>query len=94
VIDGIAELGALIEHLHSNEAIALGALRPGLTDPVEVVSKAKLNGGAPNVIARTGQDVVYRKGQPALALLDFDSKGMPSEVAAGLDDGGRRRVAA
>ena len=50
---------------------------------VEVVPKRKLNGAA-NVIARTGADIVYRKGQPALALLDFDTKGMPGDVAAAL----------
>jgi hypothetical protein len=83
-IAGVEDLGALIEGLRSNEALALGALRPGLNDAVEVVTKAKLNGAAPNVIARTGADIVYRKGQPALALLDFDSKGMPAEVTDAL----------
>jgi hypothetical protein len=83
-IAGIADLGALIERLQSNEAIALGALRPGLADPVKVVTKAKLNGAAPNVIARTAEAISYRKGRAALALLDFDTKGMPSEVTAKL----------
>jgi len=82
-IIGAGDLGALIERLQVNEAITLGALRSGLDDPVEVVTKRKLD-GAPNVIARTGAYVVYRKGQPALALFDFDSKGMPDDVAATL----------
>jgi len=50
---------------------------------VQVVTKQKLN-GAPNAIARTGADIIYRKGQPALALLDFDTKGMPEDIAAAL----------
>ena len=78
-IIGAGDFGALIEQLQVNEAITLGALRVGLADPVQVVTKQKLN-GAPNVIARTGADIVYRKG-PALALLDFDTKGMPRDVA-------------
>ena len=82
-IAGIGDLAALIEQLRVNEAIALGALRPGLQPPVQVVTKRQLNGQA-NTIARTAADISYIKGQPALALLDFDSKGMPNEVAAEL----------
>jgi hypothetical protein len=81
----IQQFAALIE-LPPNQAIALGALRAGLPDQVEVVTKAKLLNGVaqPDIIARTGDAIVYREGQPALALLDFDTKGMPSDVAAEL----------
>jgi hypothetical protein len=82
-ITRVSDFARLIERLRPNEAIALGALRTGLADLVQVVTKQKLS-GAPNVIARTGADIVYRKGQPALALLDFDTKGMPGEIAAAL----------
>ena len=82
-IADISDLAALIERLRVNEAIALGALRPGLHPPVQVVTKRQLNGQA-NTIARTAAEIGYRKGQPALALLDFDTKGMPPEVAAEL----------
>jgi hypothetical protein len=82
-ITSVSDFARLIERLRPNEAIALGALRPGLADPVQVVTKQKLN-GAPNAIARTGADIRYRKGQPALALLDFDTKGMPGDIAAAL----------
>jgi hypothetical protein len=78
-----SDLGALIERLKPNEAIALGALRAGLSDPVQVVTKQKLN-GAPDAIARTGADIIYRKGQAALALLDFDTKGMPRDVTTAM----------
>jgi hypothetical protein len=80
---GVGELAALIERLRPNEAIALGALRPGLQAPVKVVTKRKLNGAA-NTIARTAADLGYRKGQQTFALLDYDTKGMPPEVAAEL----------
>jgi hypothetical protein len=82
-IASVLDLGALIEQLKPNEAIALGRLRPDLPDRVEVVTKRKLNGAA-NVIARTGADLVYCKAQTALALLDYDTKGMPGVVAAAL----------
>ena len=85
-IDSVEQLARLIEQLPKNQAIALGALRTGLPDQVEVVTKAKLLNGAaqPNIIARTGNDIIYREGQAAFALLDFDTKGMPDNVAAEL----------
>src|SRR5262245_6118800 len=82
-ITSVSDLASLIERLRPNEAIALGALRTGLADLVQVVTKHKLNGAA-NVIARTGADIIYRKRQPAFALLDFDTKGMPGDIAAAL----------
>src|SRR5262249_29777490 len=46
-----------------------------------------VNGVAqPNIIARTGANITYRG--PAFALLDFDSKGMPTSVEARLKQQG------
>ena len=92
-IAGIDELAALIGSLHPSQAIALGALRTGLPDRVEVATKKRLVNGVarPDVIARTGANIVYHG--PAFALLDFDTKGMPAGVAAELKrpaDFGRR----
>jgi hypothetical protein len=82
----IQQFAAFIGELPPNEALALGALRAGLPDQVKVVTKAKLLNGIaqPDIIARTGDDIIYRKGQPAFALLDFDTKGMPPHVVAEL----------
>jgi hypothetical protein len=81
------QLAKIIERICPNQAIGLGALRPGLPDEVEVVTKAKLLNGVsrPDLIARTGADIIFREGQPAFALLDFDTKGMPPGVAAELE---------
>jgi hypothetical protein len=79
-IPGIKKLADVIGNLRSDQAITLGALRPNLPDKVDVVTKSKLNGGGTNVIARTSNDIVFQRGQPAFALLDFDTKGMPQEV--------------
>src|SRR6516162_11077608 len=80
-------LGALIEGLEPSQAIALGTLRPDLPDRVEITTKRKLINGVarPDLIARTGDNIIYHGGQPAFALLDYDSKGMPTAVAAELE---------
>jgi hypothetical protein len=86
-LTGIADLGSLIQGLRSNEAIALGALRPGLPDQVEIAAKDKVNCIAqPNVIARTGANILYAVNQSGLVLLDFDCRGMPPHVGAKLVD--------
>jgi hypothetical protein len=85
-VANVKQLATFITQLHPNQAPALGALRTGLPDQVEVVTKAKLLNGVaqPDLIARTGAHVIYREGQPAFALLDFDTKGMPPHVEAEL----------
>jgi hypothetical protein len=94
-IDTVRQLADLIENLPPNRAIALGALRSGLPDAVKVISKDRLAKArlksaavASNIIARTGSEIVFQKGQPAFALLDFDRKGMPANVAAELETQG------
>jgi hypothetical protein len=78
-----------IDQTRSHEAWGLGALRPDLPDEVTIVTKAKLNGAAhPGIIARTGSAIAYREKQPAPILLDFDTKGMPPEVAGRLEAAG------
>jgi hypothetical protein len=79
-IAGVGELAAAIAKARSDQAIALGALRAGLPERVNIVTKSKLN-GQPNTIARTNRDIYFRKERPAYALIDFDTKGMPPEVA-------------
>jgi hypothetical protein len=87
-LDGVEDLARLINRLDSKQAIALGAMRAGLPDEVEIVTKGKLdelnklNGGPRgDVGARTATDIVYRNDALAFVLLDFDTKGMPREVA-------------
>jgi hypothetical protein len=89
-VHDVSEFSELISGLNSNQAIALGMLRPGLADHVRVVTKRKLdefNGTAdPGIIARTGSHIVYAPERPAFALLDFDTKGMPPEVKSRLSE--------
>ena len=82
-VAGVVALGALIEGLTPSQALALGTLRVGLPDNVVVATKKTVNGAArPDIIARTGANIVYYG--PAFALLDYDSKAMPAGVAAEL----------
>jgi hypothetical protein len=82
---GVDALAALIDELTPSQALALGALRTDLPDKVEITTKKKLLNGVPrpDVIARTASNIIYHR--PANALLDFDSKGMPTAVAAELE---------
>jgi hypothetical protein len=80
---------AVIDQFGSNQALATGALREDLPETVQVVTKQKLNGaGHPGVIARSQDYLTFRPGQAAVALLDFDRKGMPSAVADRLERSG------
>ena len=83
------DLNALIVGMRQCEALALGALRSDLPDKVTIVTKAELNGATqPGIIARAGSNIIYCEKQPAPVLLDFDTKGMPPEVANRLDAAG------
>jgi hypothetical protein len=84
-LDSVDALAALIESLTPSQAIALGVLRTDLPDKVEVTTKRKLLNGAaqPDIIARTSANIIYQG--PTFALLDYDSKGMPTVVAAELE---------
>ena len=84
-IDGVAGLNIAINKLNSTQAIASGMLRNGLDVEVTVTTKKdKLEKfkDAAHIVARTGDFIFHRPGQPALALFDLDLKGIPAEVAA------------
>jgi hypothetical protein len=82
--NSLSKFARHITNLDSSSAIALGALNSELPDAVVVVTKERLRkrgSNAPLVwIARTHEYLNYRQGLPALALIDFDTKGMPQRV--------------
>jgi hypothetical protein len=80
-VNSVHALAAIINGLASNQALALGTLRPDLPEEVQITTKRRLN-GAPGVVARTAEYLVYRPGCPAVVLLDYDQKGMPAHVGA------------
>ena len=83
-------LAALIGGLSSNQALALGRLRDDLPEDVKIVTRDRvINGVAqPGSVARTGNNILYREGHTAWALLDYDAKGMPSNIAADIEQHG------
>ena len=68
-----------IAALRDDQAIGLGRIQVDATR-VTVVTKSRLNGAA-DTIARSATYIDYAPGQPALALGDLDTKGMPQPVA-------------
>jgi hypothetical protein len=76
-----AELAAAIATCPTHQAFALGRLRDGIPDKVDVVTKRDLNGAAPGTIARTLDYFEFLPGVPAWVMLDFDRKGMPTTVS-------------
>ena len=85
-VAGVKQLVDVIGQVQSNQAIALGVLKPDLPAVVRVATKKKLVSEVvrPDVIARTGDAIIYRDAHPAFALLDFDTKGMPPHVGTEL----------
>ncbi len=78
----VGDLAEQIQRFEPRHALTLGGLRPDLPEHVTLRVKRELNGQEPpDIIARTGENFVYRPGYPALVLLDHDTKGMPPEIA-------------
>jgi hypothetical protein len=83
------DLGALIGSLQSNQAIALGSLRPDLPDNVEIATKRAINGATrAGIISRSADNILFNPGQRGFVLIDFDTKGMPEDIAKRLRGGG------
>jgi putative DNA primase/helicase len=85
-------LAGLIEETPRNTAYALGALRPGLPDSVQLVRKRDPQGAQPGVATRTAGVILY-KSEPSFVLCDFDTKGMPPDVEFRLQEFGGFRWA-
>ena len=81
------ELAEIVGTCTSRQALALGYLCDDIPDNVLVCTKAELE-RHPNAIARTRDFISYRKGVPAWVLIDFDTKGMPPEIAALIREAG------
>src|SRR5712672_1733764 len=78
----VGQLAALIGQLNSDQAIALGSLRPGLPAKVGIATKHALNGAAQvSIVARSTENIMFRSGQHGFVLIDFDTKGMAANIA-------------
>jgi hypothetical protein len=81
------DLAALITSCRSDQALALGSLKAGIPDPVAITTEKKLK-ERPGAIARTRDFIDYVPGSPGWALIDFDRKGMPSNVETAIEAAG------
>ncbi len=88
--DDLDQFADFIATRKSHEALALGALRDDLPDLVWVATKhhRASRPDASRLIDRTGANIHYRPGRPALALLDVDTKGMPEAVRRAITEAG------
>jgi hypothetical protein len=88
---GTAETAAdLAKHIMAcgtDQAIALGALRADLPDPATITIPQKLE-NSPDAITRSRDFIDYCPGTSAWALIDFDTKGMPANVATSIEAAG------
>jgi hypothetical protein len=82
-----ADLAKHIMACGTGEAITLGALRADLSSPAKITTLAKLK-DKPDAITRSRDFIDYRPGAPAWALIDFDTKGMPDNVASSIEAAG------
>ena len=82
-----SDMARIVASCRSDQAIALGALRKDLSNPVQVTTKDRLDQN-PGAIARAQGFIDYRPGIPAWALIDFDTKGMTREVSDRIDAAG------
>src|SRR6266404_827371 len=81
------DLAKIIASCGSDQAIVLGSLKDEFADCVEVTVPNKLD-RHPGAITRSRNFVDYRPGSPAWALIDFDTKGIPEDVAARIESAG------
>jgi hypothetical protein len=86
-------LAGLIEVTPRNTAYALGVMRPGLPDSVPLVTKRDPRIAQPGFATRTAETILYREGRPAPVLLDYDTKGMPPDIRARVQECGGFRGA-
>jgi hypothetical protein len=82
-----ADLAKHIMACGTEQAIALGALRADLANLAKITTLAKLKDNL-GAITRFRDFIDYRPGAPAWALIDFDTKGMPLDVAASIEAAG------
>jgi hypothetical protein len=79
-LNGLVSFARLLDRFPPHECLTLGALIDSLPDRVPIVTKREVVPGS-GAVARTAQNIRYRKGRGAAVLIDFDSKGMPACVA-------------
>ena len=82
-----SDLARHIGSCGTEQAIVLGSLRADLPSPIAITTSSRLREN-PGAITRSREFIDYVPGGSAWALIDFDVKGMPSQVAAAVEAAG------
>src|ERR1700730_5672635 len=80
-------LAEIISRCSSDSAIALGALKDGLPSSISITIRRNLKDN-PGAITRSRDYIDYRPGLPGWVLIDFDTKGLPPEIAGCIEAAG------
>jgi hypothetical protein len=92
-LSNMGELADLISGMESNQALALGSLHTDIPNKVRIVTqrqKASDKAWDEKAITRTKDNIIWREGQLAVALIDFDGKDMPKAMRQHLNERGFR----
>jgi hypothetical protein len=81
-------LACLIEETPRNTAYALGVMRPDLPDSVPLVTRRDPRSAQLGFATRTAETILFREGRPGPVLLDYDTKGMPPDIRARMQECG------
>jgi hypothetical protein len=81
------DFAGIIATCRSDQAIALGALKEGLPESVDVTVPSRIK-NHPGAITRSRKYIDRRSGVSAWCLIDYDTKGMPDKVSARIDAAG------
>ena len=81
----VHELALLIDKCSTQQALAVGSIKPEFLNggsSVQVVKKDTLAKASPGVIARTQKHLWFPPGEDGAMVVDHDRKGMPAHVQA------------
>jgi hypothetical protein len=81
------KLAEIISQCPSHSAISLGVLKDGLPSSLSITVPRNLKDN-PGAITRSRDYIDYRPGVPGWVLIDFDTKGLPTEIAARIEQAG------
>jgi hypothetical protein len=84
-LNGLVAFARMLETFPLSECLALGALRDSLPDRVAIVTKREVVAGN-GAVARTRDNIYYRRGKRAAVLIDHDTQGMPPSVAERVEE--------
>jgi hypothetical protein len=78
--DPALDLGQFLADMKPNQAIALGRLRDGIGEYIDIVTERHAKPLPAGPIARTAENFQFKPEEPAFLLVDVDTKHAPQNV--------------